>query len=142
MMVDSIDLQIHELFREVAQCVQQGGEQLQFVDHMVDDAHSGAAPLSQNSIAFIPNETLPETWHGAREILHASKQTSSNIGIGAVVGGAIGAGVGSLLGPVGVAAIGGATAVVGGAIAKGVNVLKQHMIEREARKAGIRLDDD
>ena len=59
-----------------------------------------------------------------------------------MVGGAIGAGVGSLLGPVGVAAIGGATAVVGGAIAKGVNVLKQHMIEREARKAGIRLDED
>jgi hypothetical protein len=141
MMVDSINLQIHELFREVAQCVQQGGEQLQFVDHMVDDAHSGAPPLSPQ-ILFIPNETFPETRHGAREILHASKQTSSNIGIGAVVGGAIGAGVGSLLGPVGVAAIGGATAVVGGAIAKGVNVLKQHMIEREARKAGIRLDDD
>jgi uncharacterized membrane protein len=132
-------LQIHELFREVAQCVQQGGEQLQFVDHMVDDAHSGACFLV--TILFIP-ETFPETRQGAREILHASKQTSSNIGIGAVVGGAIGAGVGSMLGPVGVAAIGGVTAVIGGAIAKGVNVVKQHMIEREARKAGIRLDDE
>jgi hypothetical protein len=50
--------------------------------------------------------------------------------------------VGALLGPVGVAAIGSAAAVVGGAIAKGVNVVKAHMIEREARKAGIRLDDD
>jgi hypothetical protein len=38
-------MQIHELFREVAQCVQQGGEQLQCVDHMVDDAHAGGAAL-------------------------------------------------------------------------------------------------
>jgi hypothetical protein len=83
-----------------------------------------------------------DTLQGARDIRKASKQTSSNIGIGAIVGGAIGAGVGSLLGPVGVAAIGSATAVVGGAIAKGVDVLKQKMIAREARKAGINIDDD
>jgi hypothetical protein len=47
-----------------------------------------------------------------------------------------------MLGPIGVAAIGSATAVVGGAIAKGVNVLKQHMIEREAQKAGLYTDKD
>ena len=58
------------------------------------------------------------------------------------MGGAIGAGFGTLLGPVGVAAIGSASAVVGGAIAKGVNVLKQKMIEREAKQAGIDLDEN
>ena len=85
---------------------------------------------------------LSETLQGARDIRKASKQTSSNIGIGAMVGGAIGAGFGTLLGPVGVAAIGSASAVVGGAIAKGVNVLKQKMIDREAKQAGIDLDED
>lgn len=88
------------------------------------------------------SEAFPETRRGAKDILNASKQTSSNIGIGAIAGGAIGAGFGSLLGPVGVAAIGSAAAVVGGAIAKGVNVLKQRMIDREAKKAGINLDED
>lgn len=115
--------QVHELFQEVAQCVQQGGEQLKFIDQMVDDTHAA-------------------TRQGAKDILNASKQTSSNIGIGAIAGGAIGAGFGSLLGPVGVAAIGSAAAVVGGAIAKGVNVLKGRMIDREAKKAGINLDED
>ena len=93
-------------------------------------------------LPYMPPKLSAETLQGARDIRKASKQTSSNIGIGAVVGGAVGAGVGSMLGPVGAAAIGGVTAVIGGAIAKGVNVVKQHMIEREARKAGIRLDDE
>jgi hypothetical protein len=88
------------------------------------------------------SQTPQETREGARNVYKASTHTSSNIGIGAAVGGAIGAGVGTLLGPVGIAAIGSATAVVGGAIAKGVNVLKQRMVQREAKKAGINLDED
>jgi hypothetical protein len=91
---------------------------------------------------FIVSQTSQETREGARNVYKASTHTSSNIGIGLAVGGAIGAGVGTLLGPVGIAAIGSATAVVGGAIAKGVNVLKQRMVQREARKAGIDLDED
>lgn len=91
---------------------------------------------------FLFLKTFPETRQGAKDVLKASKQNSSNIGIGAVVGGAIGAGVGSLLGPVGAAAIGSATAVVGGAIAKVGNVLKARMIKREAKKAGINLADE
>ncbi len=134
-------LQVHELFREVAQCVQQGGEQLKVVDQMVDDAHAGAA-CCHASTTFFVFQAFPETRRGAKDVLNASRQNSSNIGIGAIAGGAIGAGFGSLLGPVGVAAIGSAAAVVGGAIAKGVNVLKGRMIDREAKKAGIDLDED
>jgi hypothetical protein len=93
-------------------------------------------------LPYMPPKLSAETLQGARDIRKASKQTSSNIGIGAIVGGAIGAGVGTLLGPAGVAAIGSASAVVGGAIAKGMNVLKEKMIQREARKAGINLDED
>jgi hypothetical protein len=134
--------QVQELFREVAQCVQQGGERIDMIDQMVDDAHAGAATHLCPVPHFRALKCSPETLQGARDIHKASKKTSSNIGIGAIVGGAIGAGVGTLLGPAGVAAIGSASAVVGGAIAKGMNVLKEKMIAREARKAGINLDGD
>ncbi len=93
---------------------------------------------SVNFSSQIPTDTR----EGAKNVFKASTHTSSNIGIGVAVGGAIGAGVGTMLGPVGIAAIGSATAVVGGAIAKGVNVLKQRMVQREAKKAGLKLDED
>jgi hypothetical protein len=51
---DGARAQVHELFREVAQCVQQGGEQLNVVDQMVDDAHAGTAPSLALHHAAVP----------------------------------------------------------------------------------------
>jgi hypothetical protein len=49
---------VHELFREVAQCVQQGGEQLLVVDQMVDDAHAGSASLRACPQVFLISENF------------------------------------------------------------------------------------